>query len=67
MPTDPNMLDSYADVIAERDALRAELAAAQGLLLECHGWMNGVEPKPAQPFLDAVLAAAQHTEEPSNG
>jgi hypothetical protein len=33
------------------------------LLLECHGWMNGVEPKPAPPFLAAVLAAAQRTEE----
>jgi hypothetical protein len=49
----------YDECIApeEFDALRSQNYRLARLLEESLGWMRGVEPKPAQPFLDEVATA----------
>jgi hypothetical protein len=47
----------------EDQRLRAERAEEEverlrGLLRESYGWMNGAEPKPAEPFLEEVRLAS---------
>lgn len=62
------LLTSREDLEAERIAVgrwMLRCGQARNLLRESHGWMIGAEPKPAQPFLDAVYAeATRGTEEP---
>lgn len=40
-------------------SLQEQLEAMRRLLQESYGWMNGVEPKPAESFLAEVRAAVE--------